>query len=83
MGLTSEIQTPITPLSMNENIKCGCSVGNNVRNNVVPKLFVFSKIFGFCILNRLPCELENARVFYKIKRQFAFFFGEYQMFLIS
>ena len=34
---------------------------------MVPKLFVFSKIFGFY---RLPCELENVRVLYKIRRKF-------------
>ena len=37
---------------------------------MVPKLFVFSKIFVFLHLYRLPCELENARVLYKIKRKF-------------
>ena len=74
---------------------------------MIPKLFVFSTIFGFCIFtacfvnwkmprkeqcgtkiicvfkdfffffflhfHRLLCELENARVLYKIKRKFAFF----------
>ena len=36
---------------------------------MVPKLFVFSKIFGFLHFHRLPCELENARVLYKIKKE--------------
>ena len=40
---------------------------------MVPKLFVFSKMFVFLHFHRLPCELENARVLYKIKRKFAFF----------
>ena len=40
---------------------------------MVPKLFVFSKDFWFLHFHRLPCELENARVLYKIKRKFAFF----------
>ena len=33
---------------------------------MVPNFFVFSTIFGFCI-----CDLENARVLYKIKRKIA------------
>ena len=45
---------------------------------MVPKLFVFSKIVVFA-----PCELENARVLYKLKRKFAFFFGENQIYFIS
>ena len=32
--------------------------------------------------HRLPHELENACVLYKIKRKFAFF-GEYQIYFIS
>ena len=42
---------------------------------MVPKLFVFSNVLCCCFLHfdRLPCELENARVLYKIKRKFAFF----------
>ena len=71
MCLTSEILMPITPLFMNEN-KVWIF---NVRNNVVPKLLVFSKVFVFFLhFHRLPCELENALVLYKIKRKFAFFF---------
>ena len=52
---------------------------------MVPKLFVFSK-FWFLHCHRLPCELENARVLYKIKRKvvlflflFFVFFSEYQI----
>ena len=41
---------------------------------MVPKLFVFSIFFFFFFLHfhHLPCELENARVLYKIKIKFAF-----------
>ena len=50
---------------------------------MVPKLFVL-KNFWFLHFHRLPCELENTRVLYKIKRKFAlFFFGEYQIYFIS
>ena len=33
--------------------------------------FVFSTIFWFLHFHRLPCDLENARVLYKIKRKLA------------
>ena len=49
---------------------------------MVPTLFVFKK-FWFLHSHRLLCEFENARVLYKIKRKFAFFFGEYQIYFIS
>ena len=39
---------------------------------MVPKLFVFSIFFSFHF-HHLPCELENARILYKIKIKFAFF----------
>ena len=45
---------------------------------MVPKLFVFSKIFDFCIFIACLVNWRNARVLYKIKRKFAFF-GEYQI----
>ena len=40
---------------------------------MVPKLFVFSKIW-FLHFHRLPCELENVRVLYKKKKIDVFFF---------
>ena len=53
---------------------------------MVPKLFVFSifyiyfyffiYLFYLSVFQGLPCELENARILYKIK---IFFFGEYQI----
>ena len=49
---------------------------------MVSKSFVFQKFLVF-EFHRLPCELENARVLYKIKRKFAFFFGEFQIYFIS
>ena len=45
----------------------------NVRNNVVPKLFVFSKIFGFCIFT--ACFVNRKMPVYcnvKIKRKYTF-----------
>ena len=93
MCLTSEIQTPISPLFMNENIKCGYSFSKLERKkqcgskiiSVVHFLYFYFIYFIFFIFfiyfffflhfHRLPCELENARVLYKIKRKFAFFFS--------
>ena len=37
------------------------------------KIICVFKNFWFLHFHRLPCELENARVLYKIKRKFAFF----------
>ena len=49
---------------------------------MVPNFFCVFKTFWFLRFHRLPCDLENARVLYKIKRKFAFFFGEYQIYFI-
>ena len=67
MCITSEIQTPITPLFMNENIKL------ERKEQCSTKIICVFKKFWFLHFHRLPCELENARVLYKIKRKFAFF----------
>ena len=74
MCLTSEIQTPITPLFMNENIKCGYSFSSLERKEQCgAKIICVFKNVWFLHFHRLPRELENARVLYKIKRKFAFF----------
>ena len=46
---TSELQTPITFLFVNENMKCGVCIFlvRNMRNILVPKLFGFAKNFRF------------------------------------
>ena len=70
MCLTSEIQTPITPLFINENIKCGYSFSLLERKEQCgSKIICVFKSFWFLHFHRLPCELENARVLYKIKRK--------------
>ena len=80
MCRTSEIQTPITPLFMNEIIRCGLECKEQCGTKII---CVFKK-FWFLHVHRLPCELKNARVLYKIKRKFAFcFFGECQIYFIS
>ena len=38
---------------------------------MVPKVFVFSTIFGFCIFTTCLVICKNARVLYKIKRKLA------------
>ena len=43
--------------------------------------FIYLFFFFFWHFHRLPCELENARVLYNIKRKFAVF-GEYQIYFI-
>ena len=74
MCLTSEIQTPITPLFMNENIKCGYSFSWLERKEQCgTKIIRVFKIFLFLHFHLLPCALENACALYKIKRKFAFF----------
>ena len=74
MCLTSEMQTPITPLLMNENIKWGYSFSKLERKEQCgTKIICVFNNFWFLYFHRLPCELENARVLYKIKRKFAFF----------
>ena len=75
MCLTSEIQTPITPLFMNENIKCWYSFSYlEGKEQCGTKIIYVSKNFWFLHFHRLPCELENARaILDKIKRKFAFF----------
>ena len=78
------IQTPITPLFMNENIKCGYSFSSlEHKEQCGTKIICVFKNVWFLHFHRLPRELENARVLYKIKRKFAFFFGEYQIYFIS
>ena len=84
MCLASEIQTPITPLFRNENIKCVYSFCYLERKEQCgTKIICVFKNFWFLQFHRLPCELENARVLYEIKRNFAFFIGEYQIYFIS
>ena len=59
---------------MNENIKCGYSFSKLERKEQRgTKIVCVFKIFWFLHFHRLPCELENARVLYKIKRKFASF----------
>ena len=41
---------------------------------MVPKLFVFSKIFGFCIFTACQVNWKNAHVLYTIKRKFVVVF---------
>ena len=43
--------------------------------------FILFYFIFFWHFHRLPCELENARVLYNIKRKFAVF-GEYQIYFI-
>ena len=79
MCLTSEIQTPITPLFMNKNIKFGYSFSYLERKEqCCTKIICVFKNFWFLHFHRLL----NARVLYKIKRKFAFF-CEYQIYFIS
>ena len=66
---------------MNENIKCGYSFSKLGRKEQYGTKIICVFIFFFHF-HRLPCELENAHVLYKIKRKFAFF-GEYQICFIS
>ena len=74
MCLTSEIQTPITPLFMNENIKCGYSFSKlEHKEQCGTKIIRVFKNFLFLHFHHLPCALENACALYKIKRKFAFF----------
>ena len=61
MCLTSEIQTPITPLFLNENIKCLVRTYQNY--------LCFQKKIWFLHFHSLPCELEPARVLYKKKKK--------------
>ena len=83
MCLTSEIQTPITLLFMNENIKCGYSFSTLQRKEQCgTKIICVFKNFWFLHFHGLPCELENARVLYIIKKKLLFFFGEYQIYFI-
>ena len=59
---------------MNENIERKEQCGT--------KIICVFKNFWVLHFHRLPCELENARVLYKIKRKYAFF-DEYQIYFIS
>ena len=52
MLFNSELQTPITFLFVNENIKCGYSFHRkNMTNILVTKVFGFAKMFPFCIFS--------------------------------
>ena len=65
MCLTSKIQKPITPLFMNENIKCGYSFSQLERKEQCgSKIICVFNFFWNLHFHRLPCELENARVLY-------------------
>ena len=49
---------------------------------MVPKLFLFSKFFGFCIFT--ACLVDWKMPVYCIKKKkICFFFGEYQIYFIS
>ena len=73
MCLTSEIQTPITPLFMNENIKCGYSFSQLERKEQcgTKSIFVFKNVtrrtkrdeLGVILRNLFFCrnEKENPR----------------------
>ena len=74
MCLTSVIQTPITLLFMNKNIKCGYSFSYlEGKEQCGTKIIRVSKKFWFLHFHHLPCELENVCVLDKINRKFAFF----------
>ena len=59
---------------MNENIKRGYSFSKLERKKQCgTKIICVFKIFWYLHFHRLPCELENSCVLYKIKRKLAFF----------
>ena len=75
----SNAQTPITLLFINENVKCGYSFSKSERKKQCGiKIICVFKNVCFLHFHRLPCELENACVLYKIKKN-AFFSGEYRI----
>ena len=79
MHFTSELQTPITFLFMNENVKCGHAFfSKNVTNILVHvlKVFGFVKIYSFAYSAHpfsVGGTLHVAYKKYKIKRKFNFY----------
>ena len=85
MHFTSELQTPITFLFVNENIKCeyACSYFEHYKY-FGTKLVEFALFFfafsapPFSVEETLHVAYKN----YKIKRKLTFLFGKYQIYFI-
>ena len=76
MHFISALQTPITYLFVNENIKCGYTfLSYNVTNILVPKLFGIAKNFDFAFTAPSSSVGETLHVAYKknkIKKKYFF-----------
>ena len=86
--ITSDVSIHLTSLNVShfKNSNAYNSViyerKHKVWNNVVPKLFVFLKMFGFCIFT--ACFVNRKMPVYCIKyKENLLFIGKYQIYFIS
>ena len=65
---------------MNENIKCVFSFSSlESEEQCGTKIFCVFNNFWFLHFHRLPCDSENARVLYKIKKKISFVYQELKL----